>query len=71
LDKVRDGIQPRCYYYRDWPRLVQRFANPLPALSPLFTSPKSAAALDRTVALHLLRTAQFTTAETFIEVRVL
>jgi len=47
--------------------LDKKFTSPLPTFNPLFTSPKSAAALDRTVALHLLRTGQFATPETFIE----
>ena len=51
------------------PHPAQKFPNSLPTFSPLFTSTKASQALDRTVALHFLRTGQFTTAETFIEVR--
>ncbi|KAF9653100.1 hypothetical protein BDM02DRAFT_3135933 [Thelephora ganbajun] len=47
--------------------LDKKFPNSLPTFSPLFTSDKAFQALDRTVALHFLRTGQFTTAETFIE----
>jgi len=39
----------------------------LPDYGPIFTSPKEAAALDRVVALHLLRTGSFDVAETFID----
>ena len=35
----------------------------------MFASPEAVAALERTVAAHFLRTGQFETAETFIEVR--
>lgn len=41
----------------------------MPTYDPLFTSHAAKEALDRTIALHLLRTGQFSTAETFIEVR--
>lgn len=51
-------------------RLSQKFQTPLPTYSPLFTSPEANAALERTIALHFLRTGQFKTAETFIEVRI-
>jgi len=47
--------------------LDKKFTNSLPTFDPLFTTPNASAALDRTVALHLLRTGQFTTAEIFIE----
>jgi len=47
--------------------LDKKFPNSLPTFNPLFTSAKASQALDRTVALHFLRTGQFTTAETFIE----
>lgn len=47
----------------------QKFTQPLPSYDPLFTSYAAKEALDRTIALHLLRTGQFSTAETFIEVR--
>lgn len=49
--------------------LPQKFTQPLPTYDPLFTSHAAKEALDRTIALHLLRTGQFSTAETFIEVR--
>ncbi|KZV91058.1 hypothetical protein EXIGLDRAFT_719693 [Exidia glandulosa HHB12029] len=47
--------------------LDKKFPNALPEWQPVFTSPTSAAALDRTVALHLVRTGQFSTAATFVE----
>ncbi|KAG8217473.1 ubiquitin-protein ligase E3 [Butyriboletus roseoflavus] len=47
--------------------LDKKFTQPLPTYDPLFTSHAAKAALDRTIALHLLRTGQFSTAETFIE----
>jgi len=47
--------------------LDKKFTQPLPAYDPLFTSHAAKEALDRTIALHLLRTGQFTTAETFIQ----
>lgn len=47
---------------------VQKFTNSLPSYSPLFTSETSIAELERTVAIHFLRTGQFTTAETFLQV---
>lgn len=45
----------------------KKFTTPLPEWSPMFTSPASATALDRTVALHLIRTGQFAAAATFVE----
>lgn len=48
---------------------TQRFTQPLPTYAPLFTSDRAQAALERTIALHFLRTGQFSTAETFIQVR--
>lgn len=36
----------------------------------MFTSPEAVSALERTIAAHFLRTGQFETAETFIEVRI-
>ncbi|KAH9842822.1 CTLH/CRA C-terminal to lish motif domain-containing protein [Rhodofomes roseus] len=47
--------------------LDKKFHTPLPTYSPLFFSPEANAALERTIALHFLRTGQFNTAETFIE----
>ncbi|KAH8106710.1 CTLH/CRA C-terminal to lish motif domain-containing protein [Cristinia sonorae] len=47
--------------------LDKRFTTPLPSYSPLFSSPESKAALERTIAQHFLRTGQFRTAEVFIE----
>lgn len=46
----------------------QKFTNPLPSYEPLFTSPEAKLALERTVAMHFLRTGQFETAETFLSV---
>lgn len=46
----------------------KRFPTPLPSYSDLFTSEESIAALERTIALHFLRTGQFEAAETFLEV---
>lgn len=47
---------------------VQKFTNSLPSYSPLFTSETSIAELERTIAIHFLRTGQFATAETFLQV---
>ncbi|KAH9951317.1 Sfi1 spindle body protein-domain-containing protein [Amylocystis lapponica] len=47
--------------------LDKKFATPLPSYPPLFLSPEANTALERTIALHFLRTGQFNTAETFIE----
>ena len=46
----------------------QRFTTPLPSYQPLFSSPEAIASLERTIARHFLRTGQFETAETFINV---
>ncbi|KAL1675679.1 CTLH/CRA C-terminal to lish motif domain-containing protein [Schizophyllum commune] len=46
--------------------LDKKFTASMPSYPGLFVSPESAAALDRTVVVHLLRTGQFETAETFI-----
>ncbi|KAI0721662.1 hypothetical protein C8T65DRAFT_800148 [Cerioporus squamosus] len=46
--------------------LDKKFTNPLPSYEPLFQSPEAKAALERTIAIHFLRTGQFDTAETFI-----
>ena len=51
------------------PSVSQKFTNPLPSYEPLFQSPEAKAALERTIAIHFLRTGQFNTAETFINVR--
>ena len=48
--------------------VVQKFTNPLPSYEPLFLSSEAKAALERTVAVHFLRTGQFDTAEMFISV---
>ena len=47
---------------------MQKFTNSLPSYSPLFTSETSVAEMERSIAIHFLRTGQFTTAETFLEV---
>ncbi|KAH0830525.1 E3 ubiquitin-protein ligase [Lanmaoa asiatica] len=47
--------------------LDKKFTQSLPTYDPLFTSHAAKEALDRTIALHLLRTGQFSTAETFID----
>lgn len=69
LDKVCPLHTPSRLIGKSQLRLAQKFPNALPTFSPLFTSTKASQALDRTVALHFLRTGQFTTAETFIEAR--
>lgn len=51
--------------------ITQKFPAPLPSYSKLFSSPDAIAALERTIALHFLRTGQSTIAETFIEVSTL
>ena len=48
--------------------MLQKFATPVPELDPLFTSPEAQAALQRTIALHFLRTGQFDTADVFMKV---
>ncbi|EAU88585.1 ubiquitin-protein ligase E3 [Coprinopsis cinerea okayama7 len=45
----------------------KKFTTSLPTYSDLFSSPASVAALQRTIALHLLRTGQFDVAETFLD----
>ncbi|KAJ7063253.1 CTLH/CRA C-terminal to lish motif domain-containing protein [Mycena amicta] len=45
----------------------QRFPAPLPSYPDIFTSPPSMAALERTIAIHLLRTGQFDTAGIFLQ----
>ncbi|TDL27504.1 hypothetical protein BD410DRAFT_782593 [Rickenella mellea] len=47
--------------------LDKRFASSLPSSPPLFTSATSKEALERTVALHFMRTGQFSTAKTFLQ----
>lgn len=67
LDKVGVCNEP----YNNKPlitRLFQKFASPLPSYPPLFSSPEATDALNKTIALHFLRTGQSTVAETFIEV---
>ncbi|KAL5490492.1 hypothetical protein ACEPAI_5325 [Sanghuangporus weigelae] len=46
--------------------LDKKFTNPVPEIEPLFTSNEAQDALQRTIALHFLRTGQFETAEVFI-----
>lgn len=47
--------------------LDKKFTNPLPTYSDLFSSKDSVNALERTIALHFLRTGQFDLAETFLQ----
>ena len=47
--------------------MMQKFSNPMPMYSNLFSSPESIAALERTIALHFLRTGHFDIAETFLK----
>ncbi|KZT69001.1 hypothetical protein DAEQUDRAFT_745413 [Daedalea quercina L-15889] len=47
--------------------LDKKFQTPLPTYAPLFQSESAHATLERTIALHFLRTGQSKTAETFIE----
>ncbi|KAG6878729.1 hypothetical protein C0993_011544 [Termitomyces sp. T159_Od127] len=47
--------------------LDKKFPAALPSYSHLFASTQSRTALERTIALHFLRTGQFDTAETFLE----
>ncbi|EIM89889.1 uncharacterized protein STEHIDRAFT_74240 [Stereum hirsutum FP-91666 SS1] len=47
--------------------LDKRFPNPLPTYNPLFTSRSAENALEHVIAMHFLRSGQFSTAETFIE----
>ena len=48
--------------------IIQKFSGSLPTYQPLFTSPEAVSALESAIAVHFLRTGQFTTAETFINV---
>ncbi|KAG6820607.1 hypothetical protein H0H93_014523 [Arthromyces matolae] len=45
----------------------KKFTAPLPSYSRLFASAQARSSLERTIALHFLRTGQFDTAETFLE----
>lgn len=64
-DKVRTSI-----FAYDWVLICfQKFPTTLPTYSDLFTSATATAALERTVALHMLRTGQFEVAQTFLDVR--
>ncbi|EPQ58172.1 hypothetical protein GLOTRDRAFT_37175 [Gloeophyllum trabeum ATCC 11539] len=47
--------------------LDKKFTSSLPTSPPMFASPEATQALERTVAIHFLRTGQFKVAETFIE----
>ncbi|KAJ6630749.1 CTLH/CRA C-terminal to lish motif domain-containing protein [Mycena sp. CBHHK59/15] len=47
--------------------LDKKFPAPLPSYPDIFTSHASATALERTIALHFLRTGQFDTAGTFLQ----
>ncbi|PFH54400.1 hypothetical protein AMATHDRAFT_135992 [Amanita thiersii Skay4041] len=47
--------------------LDKKFSTTMPVYSNLFSSPSSIAALERTIALHFLRTGQFDIAETFLK----
>ncbi|OCH95505.1 hypothetical protein OBBRIDRAFT_816423 [Obba rivulosa] len=47
--------------------LDKKFSTALPSYPPLFTSGEARSSLERTIALHFLRTGQFKTAKTFIE----
>ncbi|KAK7693618.1 hypothetical protein QCA50_003187 [Cerrena zonata] len=47
--------------------LDKKFTSPLPSYTPLFSSPEATDALNKTIALHFLRTGQSNVAETFIE----
>jgi len=76
--KALDKVSMSCYCLNDLRReydltrptfSVQKFTQPLPTYDPLFTSPRAQEALERTIALHFLRTGQLSTAETFIQVR--
>lgn len=50
------------------PFLLQKFPTPLPSYPGLFSSTESHQALEKTVALHLLRRGQFEAAETLLQV---
>ncbi|TFK42630.1 ubiquitin-protein ligase E3 [Crucibulum laeve] len=47
--------------------LDKKFSASLPTYSDIFSSPASEAAIERTIALHFLRTGQLDAAETFIQ----
>jgi hypothetical protein len=46
----------------------QQFSASIAQYPPLFSSDSSVSALERTIALHFLRTGQFSVARTFLEV---
>lgn len=74
LDKVgilQKLLQTQCVDWIFSNDVPQRFPTPLPAYSNLFSSQESFAALERTIALHFLRTGQFEVTETFLDVSVL
>jgi hypothetical protein len=45
--------------------LDKKFPNPVPPSIPVFNNPKSEAALERTIAMHFIRTGSFDVAEVF------
>ncbi|RXW24164.1 hypothetical protein EST38_g1732 [Candolleomyces aberdarensis] len=63
-DKQKEVYSSMSRFGKAWDK---KFPTALPSYSDLFSSPSSAAALERTVALHLLRTGQFDVAETFLD----
>lgn len=68
LDKVRSRSPHLSASYSKLTLREQKFPTSLPSYPDLFTSDASVAALERTIALHFLRTGQFDVAETFLEV---
>lgn len=48
--------------------MTQKFTTPLPTYEPLFASDDAQNALEHVIAVHLLRTGRFSTAEIFIQV---
>ena len=68
LDKVRFPSSHLPAFLPEIDLCEQKFPTSLPTYPDLFTSEESVAALERTIALHFLRTGQFDVAETFLEV---
>ncbi|KAF5315520.1 hypothetical protein D9611_004651 [Ephemerocybe angulata] len=63
-DRQKEVYSSMARFGKAWDK---KFPTTLPAYTDLFTSGPATAALERTVALHLLRTGQFDVAQTFLD----
>ncbi|TEB35872.1 ubiquitin-protein ligase E3 [Coprinellus micaceus] len=63
-DRQKEVYSSMSRFGKAWDK---KFPTTLPTYSDLFTSATATAALERTVALHMLRTGQFETAQTFLD----